>query len=142
MKGVPFLQINEEPIIVLKNIKKPIFRRTQINTRIKMNEIELLSHFKSLIGKTLHTLHDERPFTVDALKAKSIDITTSKDNPRSVTLKGIISAFKELTLKSEITRTKIDDHYTDGNASYIASILASLPTVKYDLGPIRLYITT
>lgn len=103
-----------------------------------MDEAHFITELKKLVGKTLHTLDRQKPFTIDEIKSTSIKIITSTGNPRSIDFRMIVSAYNHLIKNGELTRIQIRDHYSDFHPAYIAAILANLPNVKWRLKPITL----
>ena len=99
-----------------------------------------LGYLRGLVGKTLHTLDYRRPFTFDSVEKDRINITTSRGNPRAITLQGTISAHKHLVARGEVTRAEIRTHYSDLNPVYIAAILSNLDYVDFALRPIGLFL--
>jgi len=105
-----------------------------------MIDDSLMEYLRGLVGKTLYTLDYKRPFTIDSLEKDRINITTSRNNPRAVTLQGTISAHKHLLARGELTRAEIRTHYSGFNPAYIAAMLAGLDYVDFTLRPIRLFL--
>ena len=105
-----------------------------------MVEDSFLDYLRGLRGKTLYTLDYKRPFTFDSLEKNRINITTSRSNPRAVTLRGTISAHKHLLARGELTRAEIRTNYSDLNPAYISAILANLDYVDFTKRPIRLFL--
>ena len=105
-----------------------------------MIDDSLMEYLRGLVGKTLYTLDYKRPFTIDCLEKDRINIMTSRNNPRAVTLQGTISAHKHLLARGELTRAEIRTHYSGFNPAYIAAMLAGLDYVDFTLRPIRLFL--
>ena len=99
-----------------------------------------IEYLRGLAGKTLYTLDYKRPFTFEGLIGNQVIITTSRGNPRTITLEDTISAYKHLLSKGELTRSEIRTHYSNFNPAYIAAILAGLNEVDFTLRPIRLFL--
>ncbi len=114
--------------------------RSSQSRGVSLDDEPFLTYLRGLVGRTLHTLDYKRPFTVDGVEKDRINITTSKGNPRAVTLQGTILAHKHLVAKGELTRGAIRTLYSDLNPAYIAPILASLDYVDFTLRPIRLFL--
>lgn len=106
-----------------------------------MVEDSFLNYLRGLRGKTLYTLDYKRPFTFDSLEKDRINITTSRGNPRAVTLRGTISAHKHLLARGELTSEEIKSNYSDLNLVYVSAILGNLDYVDFTLRPIRLFLT-
>ena len=93
-----------------------------------------------LQGKTLHTLARQAPFTVRSVEDDKLTVMIhSSKFERIITRSEIESAFNELWVSKEMTRSAIEDLHSEANTTYVVALLAELPQVRYTLSPIKLF---
>ncbi len=101
--------------------------------------MELWKEIEKLKGETLQTLRDGKRFDVLDVNVEVVIIrphASMKERP--VKRSEIEGAFKELSALGHISRAKIEERHSPRNPAYVASILSTLPGVKYTLSPIIL----
>ena len=93
-----------------------------------------------LIGRTLKTLEQERPFDVVDVTHDEVTVRpTINDNERRIPREEIEGAFDELITLGVISRVDIEARYSRYNPAYVAAILAEMPGVQYSVKPISLW---
>jgi hypothetical protein len=94
---------------------------------------------RRLVGRKLYTLDQRHPFQVVEIDEKSLHILVeTTGNHRAIPRGEIEAAWKHLVREGEITRTEIREQYSAANPAYVAAVLAALPGISYQTGPIRL----
>jgi hypothetical protein len=101
--------------------------------------MNIWNYMRWLRGKTLHTLARNAPFTVRGVEEEKLTILIhSSKMERDISRSEVESAFNELWLSGEMTRTAIEDLHSDANPTYVAALLAELPQVQHTRNPIKL----
>ena len=92
------------------------------------------------VGKELHTLHENNPFTVDEVRERQVKITVgTTENVRNIQRKEIEPAWEYLVEDGSVSRAEIRQQFSSFSPAYVAAILAALPGVTYKTEPIRLF---
>jgi hypothetical protein len=91
---------------------------------------------KELQGQTLTTLKQKKKFDVLALNRNEVLIKIhSSRKERKVPRQEIETAYKELILRGEISRTDVEARHAPRNPVYVCSLLSRLPGVTYTIYP-------
>ena len=96
------------------------------------------SQVQALQGRTLHTLSRNRPFEVIAVDEAQAMIKLSTGRVRPVRRREVVDAFDGLVQAGEIDMRAIGERHSPRSATYVASLLAQLDEVRYQLKPLRL----
>jgi len=102
--------------------------------------IAIWNRMKGLLARRLRTLDRKRPFVVKAVDERGLTLLLeSTGKERVVPRSEIESTFKDLWVRSEISRAEIRERHSKAHPAYVAALLAELPEVGVKLKPIRLY---
>ncbi|MBE9507113.1 MAG: hypothetical protein IMY86_03615, partial [Chloroflexi bacterium] len=92
-----------------------------------------------LAGQELRTLARGHPFRVLNVGDKTLQIRVgTSGQTRTIRQREIETAWEHLTHEESISQTEIHKQYHGFNSGYVATILAALPCVTYQIRPIRL----
>jgi hypothetical protein len=101
--------------------------------------MDLTVELKNLQGKRLTTLYQNKPFEISQISNNQIILKTSTESQRPIPFKEITLAWNHLQKNKKVTSSGVRDlGGSESNHAYVVAILASLPGVKYKLGPIVL----
>jgi len=101
--------------------------------------MDVWTEVEKLQGKTLKTLAQNKPFDVVLVGTQRVIVRPHvRGVERPIRREAIEDAFGELAMRGELTRSEIQERYSNFNPAYVAAILAALPGVTYSLNPIRL----
>jgi hypothetical protein len=105
--------------------------------------MNLWQEIKQLEGQTLHTLDHSNPFDILSVDRSKVTVRPhATDKERSVPWPQLENAFRELSVRGEISRVEIEHQHSPRNPAYVAAILAELPGVTHKTKPIRLFYWT
>jgi len=94
---------------------------------------------ENLVGKTLTTLAQDKPFEILKVSNNEVVILIHSTNKeRKIQKKNIENAAKYLFSHRTLTRKQIRKLFSEPNPAYIAVILSKLPGVIYENRPITL----
>lgn len=96
------------------------------------------SQVQALQGRTLHTLHRNRPFEVIAVDEAQVMIKLSTGRVRPVRHREVVDAYDDLVQSGELDMRAIGERHSPRSATYVAALLAQLDEVRYQLKPVRL----
>jgi hypothetical protein len=100
------------------------------------------NEIRKLEGKTLRTLAQKKCFDIIEVTENGVTISPhATQTERLISRHEIENAFQRLTVTGQITRSEIQENFSQFNPAYVAAILAELPTVQHSITPIiRLWI--
>ncbi len=92
------------------------------------------------IGRELATLDQQHPFRILEVTNTGVRIRMERTGQSRIILwSEIEGAWRHLLSQRELSRQEIQRHYSEFNPAYVAAILASLPGVRHQTDPIRLF---
>ncbi len=100
----------------------------------------LIGILNSLSGKELYTLEQNKKFRIIAIQPTVITIQTSTGEERKIETTRIQGAWDQLIKQGQLSRSEIQEKYSEINTTYIAAILSTFPNVDHTTAPIRLLI--
>jgi hypothetical protein len=101
--------------------------------------MDVWSHIESMAGKTLATLERGKAFDIVKVGSSRVVVRPHASNTaRSIERRELEGAFKELSLQGELSRSRIQQQYSDWNSAFVAAMLADIPGVRIAHKPIRL----
>ncbi len=99
--------------------------------------MDLIAFLRSLIGGDLHTLKQDKKFTVKIVATSLVIINVnSTGNERFIRLQEIKEALEALLSHGNLTRTEIHERFSPRNPAYVAAILSKWPGVRSTTDPI------
>ena len=100
---------------------------------------EFWAEITRLAGQGLHTLGQEAAFDVVRVDDAAVRIrVASSGNPYSIYRRELADVWEILKERGELSQTAIREELGYPNPTYVAAILAALPDVAHQAGPIRL----
>ncbi len=95
---------------------------------------------RQLVGRTLVTLDQQRPFTITAVTADKITVMPHiHDIERSIPREAVEGAWLELVQHGELSRQDVKREYSAWNPAYVTAVLAEMPGVTHQIRPIVLF---
>jgi hypothetical protein len=103
--------------------------------------MNIWNEIRKLEGQTLQTLAQKKNFDIVEVTEHKVTICPhATQTERLISRLEIEDAFQRLTVTGQITRSEIQENFSQYNPAYVAAILAELPTVQHSTSPIRLWI--
>ena len=100
--------------------------------------MDFWSQIQHLEGQALRTLAQQKPFEIAAVTDTQVLLQVSTGKVRKLRRIELESAWHELALRGELSRSEIRARHSWGNPAYVAAILAKLDGVTHRIKPIRL----
>ena len=98
------------------------------------------NNVEALVGQTLYTLDQRRPFLTRDVTAGYVSIETSTGKPRNIPRHEIEHSWQHLINNSLLSRADVRAKYSEFNPAYVVTILAQMRGVRVTVRPIVLHL--